>query len=252
MKKIGICAWLVALLIQWPQAVQAEKPIQLYYFDREPYALTNTQGQATGLCATPAADAFNQAGIAFEWKKMPFKRQLQTIQYNKKKACGIGWFKNPEREKFARFSMPIYQDEPMVTISRKDNNAMMQHRELSRLFEDKNIKILVKDGYSYGMYVDDLMKKKSPTTMSVVGTSNVQMLQMILSGRADYYFISQEEAESIILKAGYEMSQFRLHRYADMPPGNRRYIACSMQVPAETVDMINRELKKMTLENNRP
>ena len=79
--------------------------------------------------------------------------------------------------------------------------------------------------------------------MSVVTSTNVQMLQMILSGRADYFFISEEEADHIILSAGYETSQFQLKHFADMPAGNRRYIACSLQVSQKIVELLNRALK---------
>jgi len=106
--------------------VKAQSPILLYYYDRAPYAVTDNQGQVNGLCATPVANAFKQAGIPYQWKKMPFKRQLVTIKHNKKKACGIGWFKNPEREEFARFTDEIYQDKPAITISKKGNQALAQ------------------------------------------------------------------------------------------------------------------------------
>lgn len=223
--------------------LHAENPIQLYYYDRAPYAVTDTQGDVSGLTATPAANAFKQAGIPFHWKKMPFKRQLVTIKHNKKIACGIGWFKNPERESFARFTDPIYQDKPAVAISKQGNNALEQHRDLKNLFEDKQVKLLVKDGFSYGVYVDELINKYDPKIVSVVTSSNVQMLQMILSGRADYFFISEEEAEHIILSAGYEISQFQLQHFDDMPASNRRYIACSQQVSPETIDLLNHALK---------
>lgn len=112
---------LIAMLILFISSmpVNAESPIQLYYYDRVPYATTDAQGEVSGLCATPAANAFKQAGIPFQWKKMPFKRQLVTIKHIKKMACGIGWFKNPERESFARFTDSIYQDKTAVTISKK-------------------------------------------------------------------------------------------------------------------------------------
>jgi polar amino acid transport system substrate-binding protein len=223
--------------------VNAENPIQLYYYDRAPFALTDTQGEVSGLCATPAVKAFKQAGIPFQWKKMPFKRQLVTIKHNKKMACGIGWFRNPERETFARFTDPIYQDKPAVTISKKGNKALDQHRDLKSLFEDNKIKLLVKDGFSYGTYIDELINNYDSEIVSVVNSTNVQMLQMILSGRADYFFISEEEAEHIISAAGYEVSQFQILHYNDMPAGNRRYITCSQQVTPEIIDLLNRALK---------
>ena len=223
--------------------VNAEDPIQLYYSDRIPYAVTDSQGGVSGLCATPAANAFRQAGIPFKWKKMPFKRQLETIKYNKKLACGIGWFKNPERENFARFTDEIYQDKPAISISRKGNKILAQHRNLKTLLTDKTARLLVKDGFSYGAYIDALIKKYNPQHVVVVNSTNIQMLQMILSGRADYFFMSEEEAEHIILSAGYEMAQFQLQHYEDMPDGNRRYIICSQQVSPKIIDLLNRSLK---------
>ena len=223
--------------------VKAQSPVQLYYYERTPYVVTDTQGEVSSLFATPAANAFKQAGIPFQWKKMPFKRQLVTIKHNKKMACGIGWFKTSEREKFARFTDEIYQDKPAITINKEGNNALKQHRDLITLLKDKQIRLLVKDGFYYGAYIDELIKKYNPETVVAVNSTNIQMLQMILAGRADYFFISEEEAEHIIMSAGYEVSQFQLQQYSDMPAGNRRYIACSQQVSPEIVDLLNRALK---------
>jgi polar amino acid transport system substrate-binding protein len=223
--------------------VIAEDSIQLYYSDRIPYAVTDTQGEVSGLCATPAANAFKQAGIPFKWKRMPFKRQLETIKYNKKMACGIGWFKNPERERFARFTEEIYQDKPAISISKRGNKALAHHRSLNALLTDNTAKLLVKDGFSYGVYIDALIKKFNPQHVVVVNSTNIQMLQMILSERADYFFMSEEEAEHIILSTGYEVSQFQLQHYNDMPDGNRRYIICSQQVSPEIIELLNQSLK---------
>jgi len=233
----------MSILFVCSMPVNAENPIQLYYYDRAPYAITDVQGEVSGLCATPAANAFKQAGIPFQWKKMPFKRQLVTIKYNKKKACGIGWFKNPEREAFARFTDAIYQDKPAITISKKGNRALKRHQDLKTLLKDKQVKLLVKDGFSYGTYIDGLIKSYDPEVVVVATSTNIQMLQMILAGRADYYFTSEEEAEHIIVNAGYEVSQFQLQHYSDMPAGNRRYITCSQQVSPEMIDLLNLALK---------
>ena len=222
----------------------ADDTIQLYYGERVPYAVTNGQGEVRGLTATPAANAFNQADIPFQWKKMPFKRQLQTIKHNKKMACGIGWFKKPEREEFALFTNVIYQDKPSITLSKQDNAAVTQHGDVASLLKDKQLKLLVKDDFSYGSYVDGLIEKHSPEKAVVVGSSNVQMLQMISSGRADYFFVSEEEAAQIITSAGHDLVEFQQQRYSDMPAGNKRYIACSQQVTSATIDLLNQALGK--------
>jgi len=50
---------------------------------------------------------------------------------------------------------------------------------------------MIKDGFSYGAYVDERISNYNPEIVSVVTSTKVQMLQMILSGRADYFFISE-------------------------------------------------------------
>jgi hypothetical protein len=78
----------------------------------------------------------------------------------------------------------------------------------------------------------------------VVATgTNIQMLQMILANRADYFFTSEEEVDYMIQSAGYDISRFQKQHHSDMPAGNRRYITCSQQVSQETIDLLNRALK---------
>ena len=223
--------------------VMAQTQVQLYYGERIPYAVTDEHGDVHGLTATPAAKAFKQAGIQFQWKKMPFKRQLATIKANKKMVCGIGWFKKPEREQFSRFTEVIYQDRPSVVIQKKGNGSIAQHIDVGSLLQDKSLKLLVKDSFSYGAYVDEQILKYQPEQIVVVGSSNMQMLQMLLSGRADYFFASEEEAEEMIVSAGLSMSQFQLHNFSDMPAGNNRYIACSQQVTPEMIELLNQALR---------
>ncbi len=223
--------------------VTAQTQVQLYYAERVPYAVTDEHGTVHGLTATPAAKAFKQAAIQFQWKKMPFKRQLATIKHNKKMACGIGWFKKPEREQFARFTDVIYQDRPSIVISKKGSGVIEQYTDFSSLLQDKSIKLLVKDSFSYGAYVDEQITKYQPETVVVVGSNNMQILQMVLSGRADYFFAAEEEAEEMIQSAGFAKSQFQVHHFTDMPAGNSRYIACSQQVTPETIELLNQALK---------
>jgi len=229
----------ISLLILVSGTVSAEGPLQLYYSERIPYAVADDTGSVEGLTATPAADAFKRADIPFEWKQMPFKRQLATLKYNKKKACGIGWFKNPEREAFARFTHAIYRDRPSITISAKGNDGVAKHRDVVGLLQDKGIRLLVKDGFSYGAYIDEQIQRHLPESLVVVGSSNIQMLDILLSGRADYFFVSEEEASKMISSSGHAISQFQLNSYSDMPPGNHRYIACSQQVQNGTIDKLN-------------
>ena len=77
----------------------------------------------------------------------------------------------------------------------------------------------------------------------VVGSSNLEMLQVLLSGRGDYFFAAEEEAEEMVNSAGYTMSQFEIRRLDDMPAGNNRYLACRQQVSPKIIRRFNKSLK---------
>lgn len=232
----------IFLIVIVCRAAQAQPPIQVYYDERIPYAISDQKGDVQGLTASPVAGAFQTANIPFEWKRMPFKRQLMTIKANKKKVCGIGWFKNTEREIFARFSDPIYQDRPTIIVTKTGNNIFERHNKIAKLLQDDSVKLLVKDGFSYGKYLDEMIEQEQPTKLVVVGSSNLEMLQLILSGRADYFFTAEEEAREMIKSSGFGKNQFKIHRLVDMPSGNSRYLACSKQVPPVMIDQINQAL----------
>jgi hypothetical protein len=65
------------------------------------------------------------------------------------------------------------------------------------------------------------------------------MLQMIQAGRADYFFISQEEAEVLIAASGSPPKHFKYIRFIDMPKGNKRYIMFSPLIEDEIISEIN-------------
>ncbi len=242
---IGYKYIIVSLLIilSFCSTATAKKPVLIYYEERTPYAVSIESGGVEGLTASPVAEAFDKAGIPYQWKKMPFKRQLMTIKANKSLGCGIGWFKNSEREGFARFSNPIYQDRPNIVIGKKENISLSNHLTVQDLLFDKNLKLIVKDSFSYGQYIDNLIAKHTPNILVVIGSSNLEMLRLVLSGRGDYFFAAEEEADKVIENTGNKISQFTLHYLSDMPPGSARYLACSQHVPAEMIEQVNKYLK---------
>ncbi len=107
----------------------ADGVITLHYHERPPYYMTGPLG-VYGLCVDPAKLAFNRANIPFRWEKTPAKRQLDIIKENRSKDCIIGWFKNPDREKFAKYSHVIYQDKPTIALARADNYNIISNGPL--------------------------------------------------------------------------------------------------------------------------
>ncbi len=211
--------------------------ITIHYHERPPYYVTGPLG-VYGLCCDPVKKAFDAAGIPFKWVKTPAGRQLDILKFNGKNECIIGWFKNPDREKFAVFSHYIYQDKPTIALARADNHRILPDRPLEETLKNPGLILLKKHGYSYGEYVDDLISRLAPV-QEVTTAENTGMLNIIHGGQADYFFISEEEAVELVRTSGLLPEDFKFVRFADMPMGNKRYLMFSRKVDTDIIDRIN-------------
>jgi polar amino acid transport system substrate-binding protein len=228
-----------------------EKPadgemITLHYHERPPYYMTGPLG-VYGLCVDPVKLAFNRAKIPFRWEKTPAKRQLDIVKSNRSKDCLIGWFKNPEREKFAKYSHFVYQDKPTIALARADNDKIISNRPLDETLVNSDLVLLRKNGYSYGPFIDT--KITLIPRQEMTNAENIGMLKMIHSRGADYFFISEEEATALIATSGLLKTDFKFIRFTDIPKGNKRYLLFSKHVADEVIGKINSALKKLATTN---
>jgi hypothetical protein len=69
------------------------------------------------------------------------------------------------------------------------------------------------------------------------------MIRLIKLGRAQITFIPIEEAEYYIDKMGYARNDFNIIRFADMPPGEKRYIMCSKSIENEVMERLDAAIK---------
>ena len=219
--------------------------IVVYYHERRPYYVT-TPNQVHGLIADRVNWVFKDAGINYVWRKTPAKRQLEIIRSNEKLACAVGWFKTPERDAFGNFTLPIYLDTPTMAIARADNDQINSGGLLARTLSNRRLRLLRKDGYSYGRFIDDGIKEYAPREI-VTTAENLSMVKMIHTHRADYFFISKEEAEDVILCSDLPRKDFKVVRFSDMPQGNKRYLICSRKIEEITLLRLNRAIKNYLL-----
>jgi len=223
------------------QAVgKACSSINLLYHERTPYAETIGQA-AKGLTASPASSAFEKVGIPFKWVLTPSKRQLLAIQENNGCDCSIGWFKNAEREQFAQYTSAIYQDQPQIAIARADNDKIKSGGTIAETFFNSDLILGIKDGYSYGKFLDNRIADIKPNT-DVTTAENSNMLEKVYRGRNDYFFIAPEEADNLILISGFPREDFKYITFTDMPDGEKRYIICSKRVGTEIINKLNQAL----------
>lgn len=220
------------LTVSAPTWAEEHTPIILHYFARPPF-IQEFNGQLSGVTGTPAIESFTRAHIAFKLQSTPTNRQLLVIKLNHSAECGIGWFKNSERESFANFTKPIYRDSPWVMVKHKELSSKPQ--SLKELLNTKHIRLLIRDNFSYGIDIDRQLTQSQASILRT--SSNVdQMFKMIASRRADFMFSSQEEAQHQLKVRHKNLSIVTL---SDLPAGEWRHIMCSKKVPEKTIARLN-------------
>lgn len=216
--------------------------ITLHYNERPPYLVTTESGVG-GLTGDPATLVFEMSNIPYKWQQTPSKRQIYLLEQDRGRDCAVGWFKNVEREKFAKYTLPIYQDMPQIALARADNDNIPADTTVDDIFSDPRLNLLVKDGYSYGDYIDGKIKEYDPIR-TVTTVENSEMLRMVYARRADYFFIAPEEANGLITASDFDLQDFKFVHFRDIPSGELRYILCSKQVEDWIIDRLNTAIQQ--------
>ena len=216
--------------------VEPALPLTLHYQERPPYSSTLPDGRVAGLVAEPAAAAVTRAGVPWRWALTPSQRQLALIQSGTGRHCGIGWFRTDERAALGRFSAAVYRDKPFAALARAQA-TLPTPATAGALVGAPGLRLLVKEGYSYGPLLDRLIAA-SPADAAPVRTSvePLQMSQMLRSGRADWMIVAPEEA-AVLGGPG-----LRLVPLQDLPEGQTRHLYCTRDVPADWLARIDRAL----------
>lgn len=216
-------------------------PITIYFHVRPPYAEPGAPVGVKGLLVAPIIKAMNDAGIEAQWVEMPPARQTEAIKRGAEPACGLGWFKRPDREEYAIFTAAIYKDRPTVIVARKDDARFAAPVSLQRTFSDPRLSLLVRTGYSYGEIVDGWLQQYHPSTEETAGANEV-MLNMVANGRNDYTIMAAEEADYLLERDAALGAALHVVALNDAPEGEQRYLMCSKSVPADTIARLNAKL----------
>ena len=223
--------------IAMPATATKETTITVHYNERPPYLVTTENG-VTGLTGDPVTIAFEKSGVSYRWQQTPTKRQIYILQQNSGQDCVVAWFKNAERETFAKFTLPVYQDKPQIALARADTENIPTSGSIDEFFLNPELTLLVKDGYSYGDFIDFKIQALQPKRI-VTTNENSGMLKMIHAGHADYMLIAPEEADGLIKTSSFDEADFKRIYFTDIVSGEKRYILCSMQVEDAVIEKLN-------------
>jgi polar amino acid transport system substrate-binding protein len=237
MKALVIIVWLVLVSIEG-YAGEQERPLTVMYFHRPPYYAT-VNGQAQGFLVELAERIIRHAGFSPQFIEIPPQRILYYLKESEKKWCSIGWFKTKEREEFAKFSKPIYQNRSLVVLTTKAKKERIEkHPGLKDLFFDQSLVLTKIDSFSYGTVIDQWINNYAPRIHDI--SSNQRILpKLIIADRADYMLTAPEEIHTLLVQAGVNPEDFVSISKPDIPKGNKRYIIYHRGVSDAVIDKIN-------------
>ena len=220
----------------------ASEPVQVTVLYDPVY--TQSDGEIAGPIASPAMRIFTDAGISVTWVPVPASRAMALIRANSEADCTPGWYKTPERAAYARFTLPIHIDKALLGLVRADYRTP-DSIDAKDLLARPRLHLGVKQGYSYGPFLDELIAKMPARNVSTLTGSIPAMVKMVHSRYIDMMIVMDEEAESFILQAGYEMKDFRLIAFPDAPQNIGNAIMCSEKVPPEIIDRLDAAIRNL-------
>lgn len=223
-------------------------PIILHYYERPPFHYTDEQGVPRGLIIEITANIFNKAKIPYSWRVTPANRILAVLKSDTGGNCTSGWYKLPEREKYARFSEPIYRDKPLVGLSRADFKVS-ENITAQNLFQFPNVRLLLKENFSQGAYMDKLLIDVPKDRIQRVTAEVPTMVKMLKLNRADLIITTEEESKIFISNAGYTEKDIRILRFPDVPAVEHRYILCGKSISASTMTRLNQAILQSPSQN---
>lgn len=243
---ILLCFCMALALSQpvWAKEKVGPTPLRVLYLEFPPYYYTNSSGEPEGFLLKKADELFRSVGFEPTYTSMPARRILLEMR-GLNPACSIGWFKTPEREKYAKFSKPFYRNRPLQALFLRDN-AMLFHGKdtLLELMMDNNLVLGKLNGYSFGPVVDHLVKEIEPKSQVVVG-GHPQLIRLLAEGRFSYILVAPEEIGTLIEKNHLSPEFFESKMLTDIPAGNLRHLMFSRGMTEDVVIQLNRVIESV-------
>ncbi|MBC9249477.1 hypothetical protein A9179_04210 [Pseudomonas alcaligenes] len=225
-----------------PGLALADDSITVAWRNKAPYHYLE-QGVEQGFLLERARLIFATAGITTQFVQQPAKRIWHSFEQGTPRYCSFGWYRLPERERVAQFSLPFHTDPPQIAlVSTAALPALRAHGSFAALLRDPQITLGLVDGVSYGASLDRLIAG-SANQIEHATVEPTVMMRMVAAHRVDYMLADQADWDYLRQHES-DLDGIAEQHFADMPAGLERYIVCSKDVPAEQMDRINRAIKQ--------
>lgn len=225
--------------LYWPGLpVHAADPLVLGYVAR-PGLAEVIDGKPAGTYFPTAVAAAEKAGFAVTLQAVSQVRLMAQVQSGTPNYCAVGIFVTPERQTFGKFTLPIYRTPRFVVIAtRARDGAIRQHKTFMSLIADKDIRMGVIEGYSFGNTLDPLIAGLRGNVDRYVGTFD-QGFAKIQAGRFDYMIGFADEFDNWVSRTGANRDAFSKIDFPDVLDGVYRHLMCSRAVDDAVIDRLN-------------
>lgn len=238
-----IAASLVCLSVV-SAAMAKEHVLVVLYRDKPPYFYTQ-DGRPAGFLLERTMEIIKRAGLQATYEETPIKRITMQIQNSPAPVCSPGWYKLPEREAYAKFSIAIHEDKPhLVLAGAHVADQMRATKSLREVLANPSLKIGKVSGISYGTELDTMISSAAQEAMDSTVTP-LGLAKMIKARRADYMLIDEEDYKYLNARGDVDAEGLVPVRFSDMPPGLKRYIMCSKNVSAKTMAKLDRAIAQV-------
>lgn len=223
----------------------ANQTVVIEYRNKPPYSYTEN-GAAKGLLIDLTKSVFAKAAIDATFLEVPTNRITYDIKSGDKLVCSPGWYLLPEREEYAWFSLPIYQDRPqLLLVGPSAFDRAKTHKSMVSLLKDESLNLGMLDGLSLGADLDKLIQNYGKNVYRHVGMPEQLAKMVALSRNADYMFIDADDYD--FLNKNGSISDLGLIRLTipDMPAGIKRHIICSKSIGSDLRERINKAISAL-------
>ena len=227
---------LAALACLWTPAPNAQEtaPLTLLVFHRPPYYILDNGKEADGFLLTTALAVFERAGVPVTVREMPPSRIIATLTANNAGVCAVGWIKTPQREAFARYSLPLYHNRPLIAVVGNARNVPSNPPPSLGDLLGIGMTWGLRGGFSYGKDFDQTFSKY-PANRLKRFADTLHMVELLAQGRLDALLLDPEELAWIVAGHPGLGPKIRLVPLTDAQPGADRHILCSQSVAPETM-----------------
>jgi len=237
----------LTLLAGSASAAAGQDALLVTYIEKPPFYSTDARGKPQGFLFERARAALAEAGIAARFASRPPSRALHELREGGEPACSIGWFRTEERERYVRYSLPIYRDRPLLAVTTSPRAGELgAHANLAAMLAVPGIRVGTVAGYSYGDAVDRLLQPLGERNDPA--PSPAANLAKLLAGRFDLALFNSEDLDHLVAQSPDIAGRIARLPLADVAEGRTRHLICSLKVPAEQAERIDRAISRLRLD----